>query len=155
MQKIINVDVLNETDLIEKYNSECINNELINYLIKKSFNIKLDENIKIVINNNCNTKLNIANLIRDGLEKELAVCIETNNRNNLVQFSLFLMGILFLVIATFIKNSILNQILVIIGWVPIWKMAQVELFDDFRGRKRKQIIKKLLISEIKVIKKEN
>lgn len=155
MEKIINVDVLNETDLIEKYNSECINNELINYLIKKSYNMKLDENIKIVINNNCNTKLNIANLIRDGLEKELAFCIETNNRNNLLQFSLFLIGILFLIIATFIKNIILNQILVIIGWVPIWKMAQVELFDDFRGRKRKQIIKKLLISEIEVIKKEN
>jgi len=152
----IKIDISNESNLIDKYDCNSVNNNLIEYLIKKVKYIKNKENIKIIINNTCNTRIDIIDKIIKGLELELKNTIHIHYRNNFLQFILFLVGVGFLFLATMInKNAIWEEVLIIIGWVPIWKMANLELMDILNWKKRKKVIKKLLDSKFEVIKKEN
>ena len=59
------------------------------------------------------------------------------------------MGVMFIFLSTKIDDStIWKEVLVILGWVPIWEMMEVELFPDAAERKRRKAIKKLLKCEI-------
>ena len=58
------------------------------------------------------------------------------------------LGILFIYLSTLIKNGdVWKEIILITGWVPIWKMIEVEILPDVAGRRKRKIIKKLLNSE--------
>ncbi|MBE6156122.1 MAG: hypothetical protein E7161_00030 [Firmicutes bacterium] len=156
MKRIIIVDILNEISLIEKYDNNSINHQLIEYLIKKAKNIKNTEDIKVIINNKGDTNINISKKILKGLEQELKDTIDVQYYNNFLQFILLLLGILFLFLSTTIhKNVIWEEVLIIIGWVPIWRMVNIEFIDILSLRKRKKIIRKLLKSEFMILKKEN
>lgn len=54
MEKIIEIDLHDKYDLVEKYNENKISNELIKYIIKEAIPIRKNEKIKIVINVKCN-----------------------------------------------------------------------------------------------------
>jgi len=156
MKRIIIVDILNEISLIEKYDNNSINHQLIEYLIKKAKNIKNTEDIKVIINNKGDTNINISKKILKGLEQELKDTIDVQYYNNFLQFILLLLGILFLFLSTTIhKNVIWEEVLIIIGWVPIWRMVNIEFIDILSLRKRKKIIRKLLKYEFMILKKEN
>ena len=104
-------------------------------------------NIKISFNND----LDIKEMLINALNKEYINTINDHYYNNLYQLLLFFIGIFFLSLSTFFEDSILwKEILLIGGWVPIWEMIELELVNDVRGRKRKNIIKKLINSEINI-----
>ena len=151
MLKIIDIDLLSKEDFLEKYNHTKIANDFLEYLIKEAKNIsKKDElvlNIKISFNND----LDIKEMLINALNKEYINTINDHYYNNLYQLLLFFIGIFFLSLSTFFEDSILwKEILLIGGWVPIWEMIELELVNDVRGRKRKNIIKKLINSEINI-----
>lgn len=149
MEKEIIVDILNEKDLIEKYNSESINKKLIEYVIKEAKYVKDYEKINIVINNKCNTKINLEEKLIEGLKFEFEQVSRESHRNNIIQVTLILLGIIFIFLSSLIAETyIWKEIILIIGWVPIWEAVDLELFRDFSGRRRKNIIAKLLSSDV-------
>jgi len=156
MKNIIKVNVSKKEDLLEVYDSNSINKKLIEYLIFKAKNFNKKDNLKIVINYSRKTNINIKQYLLNSLFNEFQNIEYINQKNNILQFIFLLVGISFLFLSTTLnKNIIFKEIFIIIGWVPIWRMAQLELFDDFTSRKRKKIIKKLMESEYIIIKKEN
>ena len=151
MEKIIKIDLLNENDLIEKYDNDKLNLELLNYLLKYAQFISNKDYIKIVISNNCHSQINIKNLIKDALNEELVNTFKEHYKNNIIQIFLFFLGIAFIFISTRIEDSIWSELFLIGGWVPIWEMIELEIFNDFRGRKKRKILNKLIKAEIEVI----
>ena len=46
------------------------------------------------------------------------------------------------------KNDIVwREIILITGWVPIWKMIEVEILPDVAARRKRRVINKILRSE--------
>ena len=92
---------------------------------------------------------NITKMIKDGLKDEYNMGIRERHDNNMKQLWLLVLGIIFLFLSTLIEEDVIwKELLLIIVWVPIWEMIEVELFPDLEGRKRRKIIKKLLNSKI-------
>lgn len=147
---IIKLDILNEETLIEKYNEDKVSTDLINYLIQELSLKKNKKDIKILINNKCNTKKDCKKMIKDGLKREYDRSLKEHHFYDTEQVIFFLIGVTILFLAgTITKNEIISTILVIVAWVPIWKMVEIELFEDSQGRRKRKLIKKLLNYEVK------
>lgn len=148
MEKIIKVELKEDDDFYERYDSDNVNHNLIEYLIKKFNYTNKNYNIKILIKNKCNLKVDIEEKIIDGLIKEYENAVNICHRNNITQGMLLFFGIIFLFLSTLVNDEFIwKEILLIIGWVPIWEMVDLELFNDFRGNRRKSVIKRIINSE--------
>lgn len=148
MNKIINIDILKEEFILEKYNTKKVNKNIIEYLIKEARFIAGYKEIKVIINNNCESNINIKEKIIEGLKEEYNIVSKIFYQNNIIQIVMIFLGIGILFLSTLIKNNLIwKEVIIIIGWVPIWKTVDFELGKDFKGRKRKKIIKRLLKSE--------
>lgn len=149
MEKIIEIDINDKYDLIDKYNEKKSSNEMIEYIIKQAQYLKKNKKIQIIINKKCNIDKDIKKLIKDGLKEEYSRSLQERYNNNVKQIVFLFLGIIFIFLSTLIEDGVIwKEILLITGWVPIWEMIEVELFPDVYGRKRRRIIKKLLNSEM-------
>ena len=147
--KIIKVDLDRKFDFLRKYNDKKVSNKLLEYIIDQIGTYKESDKVKIVLNKRCELDVNAIRLIKDGLKEEYKKSIDLRDQNNLKQLWMLAMGVIFLFLSTKISDtSIWKEVLVIIGWVPIWEMIEVELFPDAIERKRRKAIKKLLKCEI-------
>lgn len=149
MEKIIEINLTNQHNLVEKYNESKVSNGLIEYIIKQASYIKKGTKIKIIINKKCNINKDCIKLITEGLKEEYSRSVETRDRNNIKQLIFLILGMIFIFLSTFITSKeFWKEILIITGWFPIWKMIEIELFPDAYGRIKRRAIKKLLNSEI-------
>lgn len=149
MEKIIEIDLNNKSDFIDKYNEKKISEELIHHIIKQSIYTKRNEQIKIIINKKCEINKDCVKMIKEGLKEECNRSIEARNRDNMKQITFILLGMLMIFLSTLIEErGFWKEILIISGWVPIWETIEIELFPDIQGRKKRKTIKKLLNSEI-------
>lgn len=78
------------------------------------------------------------------------ITVENRNRTNEKQFIFLLLGILFIFLSTLIESAVWREVILITGWVPIWKMLEIELIPDVYARRKRYIIKKLLNSKIEI-----
>jgi len=147
MEKEIEIDLVSEEDLFERYNKKDVSEDLINYIVRKTINIGSEYKIKLTINNETKNK-NVVSLIKEGLEKEYERCKIEYIRNNIMQLVYLVIGILILIISNIITETVFKEIILIGGWLFIWTMAEMELFQDNSNRRRRKILKKLLVSEI-------
>lgn len=149
MKKIIEIHLLDEDQITQKYNNERISQELIEYLIKEAKTVNKNDEIELLIHNECNTELSYMNMIKQGIEREYEHMVLEHNRINMIQLGLLLIGILFIFLSTIIDTNVIGkEILLITGSVPIWEMIDIELFNESKGRRKKYILKKLMESTI-------
>ena len=147
--KSINITIKKEEDFFEKYNSTTVSKDLLNYIIEKSSTKNIT---KLIIESKL--KLDFKLFIKEGLKKELEKSNEDTKRINIMQIMLILLGTFFIFISVLLKKHIIwNEIVLIIGWVPIWEAIDIELFRDSKERKKRNIIKKLLDIDIEVHQK--
>ncbi len=153
MQKRIEIDLVNEKDIFEKYNREFANKELINYIIDKTDPFNENEVINIYFNNMTKLKKDdYIPVIKKSFSNEYDKCIRDINHNNIRQFSYLIIGVLFLLISTiFAKKFIFEQIFLIGGWVLIWETIEIQMFSDTELKRRKIILQKLIKCELKEI----
>lgn len=148
-EETIKVDILSEESFLQSYNENEVATELIDYLIEELALKNKKSNIKIVINNKCNLQKDYKKMIVDGLNREHRKSLKIHRFYDIEQTIFFIAGVALLVLASLITRSyIANEVVVIIAWVPIWKMVEIELFEDSQGRRRRKAIKRLLRCEI-------
>jgi len=151
MKKIINIDLDKEADLKERYDKTKLNTKLLEFLLKEIKNYEYDKEIEIYINKNKNINGNIEKFLIDNLKEEYNKLLEDQKKNNIVQILLFTVGLFFIFVSYLIHdNFIWKEVFLIIGWVPIWEMVDLELFRDFRCKKKIRIIKKIINSKINI-----
>ena len=91
-------------------------------------------------------------MIKDGLRIEYKKKLRNRYYNNIKQLVLLLIGTLFLFMTVIIKdNFVFREVVLIIGWVPIWAAIEIELFTDAVERRKRKIIKKLLKSDFEIL----
>lgn len=148
MEKVINVDFLDESDIVSRYDGSKISNDLIEYLIKEAEFVRKKDSIKIIISNKCKTKIKYKEMLYNAFNEAYTNNLRIHAKNNIIQVILFILGVFFIFMSFQIKNELWEEIFLIGGWVPIWEMVDLELFSDVRGNRRKHILLKLKESEI-------
>lgn len=147
MEKIIELNVKSIDDIVDKFNNNKISNECLEYLITSSYLIKRNEEIKLIVEN-CDVDV-IKKLIVNSLKDEYNKSVKIIYINNINQLICTLIGIIFLIFSTFVSdNFIFKELLIIIGWVPIWRVIEIELFNDTKEMRKRKILKKLLNMKI-------
>ena len=150
MEKIY-LDLLNESDLIEDFNEEEVSSALIDYLIEQVLLFRKKQKVTIVINNKCGTKKDCRRMIRKGLRREYKKSMRAHHFNDLEQIIFLISGLLLLIIASITSHSfILKELFIILSGVPLWKMVELEIFDDNEGRRKRKLLRRLFNSRIVV-----
>ncbi len=144
--KNIEVDITNIENLVETYNIYQINKDLLNYIIEKASSAEDGEKIKITIQNK--TKVDAKKLITEGLEEALNKSKIRHAHINRMQLIYFIIGIISIFLTLFIHIDVIDEIILIGGWVFIWSAIELEITSDFNELRKRKIIKKLLKSEI-------
>lgn len=146
MEKIVKIDLNKKEDIFEKYNNDVVDDELIDYIIDNAFYTDKNEQIKLILNNYIGTSYK--ELIIFALKKEYDKGIISHIRNNARQIVYLLIGGLLLFISTLIERTILKEIILIGAWVLIWEMMELVIFSYTKGRRKRNIIKKIIDGEI-------
>lgn len=147
--KVISVDLDRKFDFLRKYSDNKVSTDLIEYLIDRIDKIKKYEKVVIRLNKRCELDVNAIKIIKEGLKEEYKKSIQLRDENNLKQLWFLLMGAFIVFLSTKVPEDLFwKEVLVIIGWVPIWEMFEVELFPDAKERKRRKAIKRLLKCQI-------
>lgn len=147
--KVISVDLDRKFDFLRKYSDNKVSTDLIEYLIDRIDKINKYEKVVIRLNKRCELDVNSIKIIKEGLKEEYKKSIQLRDENNLKQLWFLLMGAFIIFLSTKVPEDLFwKEVLVIIGWVPIWEMFEVELFPDAKERKRRKAIKRLLKCQI-------
>ena len=147
--KVISVDLDRKFDFLRKYSDNKVSTDLIEYLIDRIDKINKYEKVVIRLNKRCELDVNAIKIIKEGLKEEYKKSIQLRDENNLKQLWFLLMGAFIIFLSTKVPEDLFwKEVLVIIGWVPIWEMFEVELFPDAKERKRRRAIKRLLKCQI-------
>lgn len=152
MEKIIEIDILDKHDLVEKYNDQKLASDLISYILEQAMFIKKQDKVKIIIDKKCDIDINVEDIIKKGLKEEYDKLVRIYQLTNIKQVILFVLGITFLFLSSLVGEGIGKEILLISGWVPIWETIEIELFGDLEVKRKRNILKKLLKSTIEVKK---
>lgn len=146
MEKIINIDLKNEEDLIDKYNNKHVSRDLINYILDQTQFTRKQDTIKIVINKNFDT--DSIGLIKMGLRTECLKIMKETKLNNIKQITFLLIGLICLILYAFLDNiEVFSEIILIGGWILIGEAIEIQLFSDSQIKRNKMIIKKILNAE--------
>ena len=148
MKKIIEFNILEENDLYERYNKKIASRDLINYLVESMPFYRKKDIIKIIIKNNLDDDVEIAEVIKRALREEYEDLKYHYYQNSITQAAYFFLGFLVLFFSTKIFDEVFKEIAIILGWVFIYSMIESEIFVDNRIKRRIKIIRKLLSSEI-------
>lgn len=158
MKHIIEININDYQDVIEKFDNDKLSSELASFIYGQCMALPFNDIIEINIKTTCNLskiqKDNIVDMIHSyfGLEvkKDLILLKHQNTR----YFLLFLIGILLIAISNldFFKNVIvISELYLIAGWVAIWEVIYKLLFEDTKKRiklKRYKILSKARINFI-------
>ena len=144
--KNIQVDITNIENLVDTYNIYQINKDLLRYIIDKASSVEDDEEIQITIQNK--TKVDAKKLIIEGLEEALNKCKIRHNHINKMQLIYFMLGIISIFLTLFIHIDVIDEIILIGGWLFIWSAIELEITSDYKELRKRKIIKKLLKSNM-------
>ena len=146
MKKIIEIDILDTNDLYETFNRKKVSHELINYIIESANTFRKKDEMEIIINNKTNEKDKCIFLIEEGLKEGIEKSKERHIRTNRLQVVYCVVGILALSISTQIPIEIIRELIIICGWVLMWTIIELEMYNDVAERKRRKLLRKLLKS---------
>ena len=134
--KNIQVDITNIENLVDTYNIYQINKDLLRYIIEKASSVEDDEEIQITIQNK--TKVDAKKLIIEGLEEALNKCKIRHNHINKMQLIYFMLGIISIFLTLFIHIDVIDEIILIGGWVFIWSAIELEITSDYNELRKKK-----------------
>ena len=94
-----------------------------------------------------NEKINCTKLMKEGLKRGYNICYRRRQTIMLKQLIYLVVGAIILFLSTLINSETLKEIVLIFGWVLVWTMVELEMFNDVDNKKKCKILKKLLNSE--------
>lgn len=151
MERVVNIDINDKHDLYETYNDNYLNKNLLDYLIRYSSSFKKNDQIVIIIDNNATWKRNFESIMKQSLQHERERLKLQYSDMNIKQLIWLITGSLIIMISTFLPPSAMQEILLVLGSVPIWEAVSIELFKDTEVRKKIKTINLLMNSVVKGI----
>jgi len=157
MEKIININLKERNDYINKYNKRFLSYELRNYILEELKGINPKTKIKFSISSDFNMeeleKNNLIDMIRTNFGADISEIITQSKKQNLTNLLLLLIGSIFITISIFTKIKILSQFSLIFGWVILGESICNFFYKTIENKhkisRRKQIVKAKAIFEKK------
>lgn len=149
MNNIIQIELNNKKDYINKFNNNRISKELHNYILNEIKSINLKDKITLEIQSKFE--------IKEEEQKNLVKMIKLTYKDDLDELKLYekkqmkraiflmLIGIIIL-LTYYLSNNLffVSEFILIIGWLIIWESANVLLFskndNKVKQKRRKQLI---------------
>jgi len=150
VERIINVDILDKHDLVEKYNQNIVSKDLVNYLLEQVKFVDKNDNLKIIISQKFDFECDIVNMINKSMNDLYILNLKKSYINNIKQVIFLVLGIICLVLYGVVNNPIISEIILIGGWVLIWEMVDLFLFSDTQLKRDKIVLKKLLKANFEI-----
>ena len=150
MERIINVDILDKHDLVEKYNEDIVSKDLMNYLLEQVKFVDKNDNLKIIINQKFDFECDIVNMINKSMNDLYILNLKKSYINNIKQVIFLVLGIMCLVLYGVVNNPIISEIILIGGWVLICEMVDLFLLSDTQLKRDKIVLKKLLKANFEI-----
>ena len=153
MNEII-ININDEKDYKNKYNSNNLSAELSNYIYEECKGKPINNKVLIIIKSNYKInqeeKIDIINKIHNNYKIDLNEQLLMIKYSNIKNVAIFLLGVLFLYLYYFIKiNFVLSEMTLIVGWVAIWEAVYVWMFVRDKNNINIKRLKKLANCEIK------
>lgn len=149
MEKILEINLSEPSDFLEKYNKKLISRELLVYIINQVSYLNSKDKVKIIIHRQCRMPDDYIGLLKENLRREYLFYQKRIHFDNILQVVFLICGFILLFLSHILKHAeILEEILLIGGWVFIWEMVEMELFTDSKHNHNCRVIKKILKSEI-------
>lgn len=149
MKKIIEINLADKEDFLDKYNKKKVTNDIVDYIIRQSMYVTRKDELKIIINKKCRIEQNCIQMIKDALNEEYSNSMRLHHSIDIKQTFLIMLGIVALILYSITKEEIIwGELFLIAGWVGIWEAMDLELFDDASERRKRKTLRKLLSSEI-------
>ena len=140
MERVVNIDINDKHDLYETYNDNYLNKNLLDYLIRYSSSFNKKDQIVIIIDNNATWKRNFESIMKQSLQHERERLKLQYRDMNIKQLIWLITGSLIIMISTFLPPSAMQEILLVLGSVPIWEAVSIELFNSILKESKRVVI---------------
>lgn len=158
MKKKINieVDISEKKYFVSKYNENTLAPQLKDYLLNEIVGYDVNTKINILID----AKFDLTEDEKEHYKKLIIKEFRENNdeiqyeieQSNLKKLTLSLIGVLFIIASYFfnhIMGDILEEILMIFGWVALWEVAYAIFFTDASRRRKIKRNNQIIHADIK------
>lgn len=156
MKKIIEIDLDNKLEYLNKYDDDCINDELHKYILDVFDDVKRNVLLRIKFNYSIGEE----ELSKVELIFKKSFYIEFDNiskklvKQNIRDAVLLFLGFLFLIVYCYLDDFnifLVAEFFMVISWVLFWKFAESLLFDRKILIINKKKYEKLINAEIKIV----
>ena len=168
-ENIVELFIDNEIDLFSKYSirkkdsvgntNSKINNDIIDYLVNEVKIIPIKNRLKIylkVVTKIINDNDLISKMIKNNVIEKITIINKRINKININSLLFALLGMLFIGVTQVLqfieKRYSLNEFVIVMSWVFMWKAVDLMFFERAELMKEKGILLKIFFSEINIQK---
>lgn len=106
MKREIKIDIVNKSELLERFNENKVSKHVIEYIIKEAMLAEKADKIEIIVNKDKSIiGKDSKELIKKGLKEEYKRSLKIQHDNNLKQIYFLILGIILLFFSTQIKKK--------------------------------------------------
>ena len=157
MENIIEIHLKTKEDYQNAYNEKILSYNLSNYILEETKGLSLTQKIKFNVKSEFymsdEDKNNFVDMHRNNYGAVVSEIIHLRYKDYVSNILILFLGIIFIVIYTFLKDELLAQFILILGWVLIGETICNFLHKGANHRyniaRRKQIIKAKVLFEEK------
>lgn len=156
MEKTIKIHLKNKEIYKNKFNEEILSYDLRNYILEETKEISNKQKIKFEIYTNFELedteKNKLVDMIRNNFEADISEIIDITWKNRIINFIILSIGIIFILIYSALKNTLISEFSLIIGWIFLGEAICNILYKEVESKnkiaKRKQIVRaKILFNQ--------
>lgn len=156
MKKVIEIDLDNKLEYLNKYNDNIINDELHNYILSAFDDVNKNILLKVKFNYNIDKdeRLKVALVFKDSFSIELDNIQKKIKKRNIRDAVLLVLGFLFLIIYCYLDDFdifLIAEFFMVISWVSFWEFAESLLFGRKKLIVNKKKYEKLINTEIEIV----
>ena len=158
MKKVIEVDLDNKFEYVNKFDDNVINYELLKYLLISLDDLKRDVIIRIKFNYDVleNDICQVEDMFKRSFLIELDNIKKELRQQNVKNILLLLLGFIALIIYCCLDGGnifLVAEFFMVISWVLFWEFAESILFRRRELALKRKKYKKLMDAEFKIITK--
>ena len=156
MKKVIEIDLDNKLEYLNKYNDNIINDELHNYILSAFDDVNKNILLKVKFNYNIDKdeRLKVALVFKDSFSIELDNIQKKIKKRNIRDAVSLVLGFLFLIIYCYLDDFdifLIAEFFMVISWVSFWEFAESLLFGRKKLIVNKKKYEKLINTEIEIV----
>lgn len=158
MKHVISVDINEFDSIFNQYNHNLLSYDFGKYLYNSVTTIKNTNKITIEITSKIDLSNEEQKKIKETIVKNTEFYLKKEKnlkkQDNYNKIFLMIIGITLILLANLIKEIyLIEELLLISGWVAIWEVVNDLLFVDSKRSKKIKYLKKLYKSNIEFINK--